>query len=64
MAVYYALSSYNSKKRTWEHETTTENLTRAKERCKSESKSGKTKWRIVKEEVMYVYDEEGKIVNK
>ena len=64
MAVYYALSSYNSKKRIWEHETTTENLTRAKDRAKSAAKSDQTKWRIVKEQVLYVYDEEGKVVNK
>jgi hypothetical protein len=59
---YYALSSYNSKKREWRHETTMSLLSAAKKRCISESRNG-DKWRIVKEEVKYVYSD-GKIVNK
>lgn len=62
-ATYYALSSYNSKKRDWEHETTSQTITAAKKRAKSESKMTGKRWRIVKETIVAVFLD-GKDVSK
>lgn len=63
MARYFVfnLESYNSKKKKWEHRTSTSSLAQAKSNCAQMSKYEKKRWKITKEELLYIYDETGKI---
>lgn len=64
MANYvYQLESYNSRKREWQYEKTYSTMKPAKDMCVQESRMGGKKWRILKVQIMYVYDK-GKVVNK